>query len=196
MSTGKLFIISAPSGAGKTSLANALIKELSPRVTLKRVVTYTTRPPRPGEVDGIDYYFLSVADFEQRIEEAFFVEFSTVYGHYYGSPKDILSDMHSGLSYIMILDKSGALNMKASVSQARLIWVYTSSIQVLSSRLYSRNADDKDSIEQRLVIASQELGSLGLQGSFDYNLLNDDFSVALSNLKEIVLSEVLGFDRK
>lgn len=196
MSTGKLFVISAHSGAGKTSLVNSLIKELASEVPLKKVVTYTTRVPRPGEVEGIDYYFLSTSDFELKIKESFFIEFSTVYGHYYGSPKDILSNMLSGLSYVMIVDQEGALRIKEFVPEARLIWVYVSNMQILSDRLFSRGTDHKDSIKRRLAIAGQELEKSGLLERFDFRLLNDDFAVAISALKEIILSELGWFNKK
>src|SRR5437879_4794715 len=105
---GKLFVISASSGAGKTTLVTAIITHMGGHVNLERVVTYTTRTPAPGDVPGVDYHFVTPAQFQEKIAAGFFMEWSTAYGHYYGSPRSVLDEVAAGNSRILILDRAGA----------------------------------------------------------------------------------------
>lgn len=196
MSIGKLFIVSAPSGAGKTSLVDALIKELSLVIPLKKAVTYTTRSPRPGEINGVDYYFLSRPDFERKINESFFIEFSMAYGHYYGSSKEVIHNVNCGASYLMILDKEGALQVRSVFKDACLIWIYTSDIESLKSRLLLRGSEEQLEIEKRLKLACEELADFGSLDLFAYKVLNDEFDKALSCLKQIVVRELCNIGKK
>src|SRR5579862_9920541 len=105
---GRLFLVSAPSGGGKTTLVNAAIASLSREHSIKRLITYTSRSPRTGDVHGVDYHFVTPAEFQTLIEQEFFLEWSAAYGTFYGTPKEVLRDIAQGLSYIAIVDRAGA----------------------------------------------------------------------------------------
>jgi guanylate kinase len=188
---GKLFIISAPSGVGKTTIVDSVLDNWNHSVMLSRVITYTSRNPRVGEIAGKDYHFISVLEFEQKIEQGFFLEWSNAYGHYYGSPRSIVDDLEKGHSYIGILDRSGGLAVKAQVSDSVLIWVYTSSIQIIEQRLYARNTEDEQQIQKRLLLAQQELAAENGEKKYHYHIANDSLEHAVGELTKIIQKELL-----
>lgn len=190
--SGKLFVVSAPSGCGKTTLVDAVIKRLSGNFNIEKVVTYTTRQPRTGEVNGIDYNFISVQEFERKIAEQFFIEYSAVYHHYYGSPCHVIDEMRLGKSYIMILDLAGAISMRALFEQARLIWIYPPSLHALTQRLIERGSDDGEQIKRRIFLAKQELSDTIIHSKFDYFLLNDSLQQAIDAFEAILFKELCG----
>src|SRR6476620_10453002 len=149
---GKLFVISAPSGAGKTTLVNALLHEVGDSLSLKRVITYTTRSMGLGEEPGVDYHFISVQEFEHKIQQRFFLEWSVVYGTYYGSPASLIAQCKEGSSSILIVDSLGAQTVRAQVPDAIFIWIYTKGIDVLRERLILRGRDSQEKIEKRLLL--------------------------------------------
>jgi guanylate kinase len=184
--SGKLFIVSASSGAGKTSLVTAALQELQAFYPLERVVTYTSKQPRPGEVHGKDYYFMTAQAFEQKIAEGFFIEWSVAYGTYYGSPRSIVEGLALGKSYIAILDYAGAQAVAEAVKEAVLIWIKVPSLAVLRQRLAARAQDTQEQIERRLALAQQEMESAQKNALFKYTILNENFDVALKNFKTII----------
>jgi len=187
---GKLFIISAPSGAGKTTLVRALVDRFGTYYALERVITYTSKTPRSSEVRGHDYHFLSAAEFEEKIEKNFFMEWSKAYDAYYGSPRHIIDHLPTGKSYVVILDRVGAQQAAEVCSEAVLIWLYTKSIEHLRDRLIGRNADLIDVIERRLRRAQEEIDQ-ELQGPlYQYHVLNDDFEKALKRIVTIIKREL------
>ena len=127
---GKLFVVSAPSGAGKTTIVNFIVERYGHYFNLSRVVTYTTKKPHKSEKNGLDYYFVSKEEFEQKAKEDFFIEYSTAYGHYYGSPFHIVHDLDIGKSYILVIDQNGAKNVLNNVITLKNIGVKFASKKV------------------------------------------------------------------
>lgn len=186
---GKLFVISAPSGTGKTSLVNKLL-ELYSYSSLSRVVTYTTKNPRKSDTQGIDYFFISQEEFIKKIEHGFFLEWSNIYGAYYGSPKSILDEVKLGKSYIIILDRQGACNVKSWYKEAILIWIEPPNIKALFDRLCKRATETEDQILYRIKLAKEEIESERVEKVFNYNLINKDFNQTLEQLALIINYEL------
>jgi guanylate kinase len=187
---GKLFIVSAPSGAGKTTLVNNLCDHIGVECRLERVITYTTKKPRPGESDGKDYYFLSKDEFERKAQEGFFIEWSTAYGHYYGSPRYILNDFSEGRSHILIIDRQGAKAVYSQIQTAVLIWIYTENIGILSNRLRQRNTENDEDFLKRIALAQKEIEDERINSFYHYHVLNDNVEIAVQKLIAIVLDEL------
>ncbi len=187
---GKLFVISASSGAGKTSLANVVIERVGAQCSIERVVTYTTKKASSQEEHGKDYFFVTPQEFQERIQQGFFIEWSTCYDNYYGSPKNILTGMAQGRSYVAILDRLGTQAVAERVSDAVLIWIHTSDINILRDRLEKRARDSAEQIERRLQIATQELEQETNNRLYKYHVLNDDFDAAANELEHIVQAEL------
>lgn len=187
---GKLFIISAPSGAGKTSLIAATLKRLQNRWPIERVVTYTTKEPRNNEQDGIDYHFISPADFQKRIDHGFFLEWSTAYQTSYGSPRSIMNERGSGRSFILIIDRVGAERVKEQVDDAILIWIAAPSFKELERRLRHRATENPEQIDRRLKRARVEI-ELEIENSlYDFTIINDDFMVAQQELEQLIAKKL------
>lgn len=189
---GKLFVISAPSGTGKTTLVDALLLgwQQESSYPLKRVITYTTRTPRPGEVDGVDYHFVTVSDFKAKQEAGFFIETTEFCGNWYGSPSFILNPAIRGQdSFIFVIDQEGAHALKG-VPGVVFIWIMPPSIEELIVRLQKRSKDFDASLDKRVQKAQQELEREQQDRMYDYHLVNDDFSRTLSELKALVGAEI------
>ena len=189
-----IFIVSAPSGAGKTTLCDRLQAEFR---SLHYAVTATTRAPREGEVQGKSYYFLTREDFEQRLKEGRFLESAVVHGHRYGSPRDPVEQaLEEGKDVLMNLDVQGAASVRDYV--ARLpegdvlkrevvdIFVVPPSLEVLKNRLVQRGKDSQEVIERRLKQAEEEI-SHGRE--YRYLVVNDDLAEAYDNMRAIILAE-------
>ncbi len=182
---GKLFIISAPSGAGKTSLVNAILKTIGPHHPISRMITYTTKQPRAIEQDGYDFHFLTVSAFESRIREGFFLEWSNAYQAYYGTPRSIINDIEQGVSYILVIDRVGAQQIKRHINDAILIWLEVHHIDVLKERLLKRGTESEAQMEQRLKRAQQEIQLEQQEPLYEYHIINDNFNKAVENLYTI-----------
>lgn len=187
---GKLFVISAPSGAGKTTLVNALINDMGKSHNLERVITYTSKTPRPAEVNGIDYHFVTPAEFERLIGEGFFLEWSTAYGTYYGTPASIVEGLARGTSYIIILDRRGAQALAQLYKDLVLIWIEVLAISVLEERLRTRCQDTAEQIARRLVLAKDEMAQEKLMPFFRYHVMNNVFDDAYKTLQSIICNEL------
>jgi guanylate kinase len=196
MMAGKLFIISAPSGTGKTSLVNTLLRDWKNNERqLKKVVTYTTRPSRKDEVEGRDYHFISREDFEKKQEEGFFLESGLFCGNYYGSPANVLNPAYRNEdSYLLVIDRAGGLKIKDTPG-AVLIWITPPSLQELRTRLEKRGKDSIESIEQRIKKAQEELECEEREKSYAYHLINDDFVRAENELKSLVGAVIAGVEK-
>lgn len=190
--SGKLFVVSAPSGAGKTTLVNKLIYSLKVDLyKIDRIITYTTRLPKKGEVAGIDYHFITETEFKNKIGESFFLEWSNAYGAYYGSPKNIINErLLAGNSLITVLDRAGAKMVKLAYPDAILIWITPPDLETLQERLNGRSRDSQAEITYRLELAQAELELEKEQKLFSYTLVNDDFNNALQDLSGIVKKEI------
>ena len=187
---GKLFIVSAPSGAGKTTLVNAVIKWVCPKNPIKRVITYTSKIARRGEQNERDYHFLSSTEFEQKIKDGFFLEYSIAYGAYYGSPRSVLDEIKQGKSFILIIDRIGAKQVVKQTKCEVLIWIYPPSIEVLKQRLEYRATENSEQIQKRIVQAQKEIAQETSQKLYTYHVKNDVFEKAVQKLEAIIINEL------
>ena len=190
MKKGKLFVVSAPSGAGKTTLVQQVIKHIGHECSLQKVVTYTTKSPRPGEVQGRDYNFLSELEFKERIAEGFFIEHSTAYGSYYGFPREVFSFLEDGRSFMGIVDLAGAESIRAYTAEAILIGVRPPDVASLEERLTGRAGDSEEAIKFRLGLARDELAKIH-EGFFNHIIVNDELDKAVKVLESIVRQELV-----
>ncbi|MDZ7686732.1 MAG: guanylate kinase [Gammaproteobacteria bacterium] len=178
---GRLFVVAAPSGAGKTSLVRALI-ERCPDVEV--TVSHTTRPQRPGERDGVNYFFVSPREFKDMQARDAFVESATVFGNFYGtSYAEIDRVTASGRHVILEIDWQGARQIRATRPAALSIFILPPSLDTLRERLSARAQDDETTIDRRMAEAISEMSHYR---EFDYVVVNDDFGVALDQLDAIV----------
>lgn len=184
-SSGKLFVVSAPSGAGKTTLVTRVIERLNRSYDLKRVITYTSKQPRPGEVQGVDYHFLAEEEFKEKIASDYFVEYSTVYGAFYGFPRYIIAEIYKGASYIVIVDREGATSLKAHIKETVLIWIRPPNKEELEKRLINRAQDSNETIAFRLGLADAELSN-EVRYLFDNIIINDDLERAVDELATLI----------
>lgn len=188
--TGKLFVISACSGAGKTTVSQALLRECGSNFNLKKVTTSTSRAPRFGEINGVDYNFLSIDEFKRRMNQGFFLETTEYAGNFYGSPASMLKDLEHGKSYLMITDRPGALVIKKLVPSAVLIWLLVPDLRTLRQRLENRGTDSPEVIARRLALAEQEINQEEEEHAFDYHVQNSTFDVTVEQVKNIVEQEL------
>jgi guanylate kinase len=183
MSEGHLFIISGPSGAGKGTLVKALLRRV-PGLWVS--VSATTRPPRPGEKDGVDYYFLTQEEFEGRARKDEFLEHAVVHGNRYGTlRRSVERRLAHGIDVILEIDPQGAFQVRNQMQRSRLIFVRTSSSDELEKRIRHRGAESDEQIRTRLKTAEQELT---LERSYDHVVLNEDVSRATDDLVEYLRS--------
>ncbi len=186
MSVASLFLISAPSGAGKTSLVDALIKAANDNGSDKLCVSvsHTTRPKRPGEVDAANYHFVDSEVFAQMVENGEFLEHAAVYGNNYGTSKAWVNErLQQGCSVILEIDWQGAALVKQIMPEAISIFILPPSLETLRARLTSRGQDDSNVIEKRMAEAVSELSHYA---QADYLLINDNFETALAALTDII----------
>lgn len=186
MKKGTLFIVSAPSGAGKTSLTNYVVKALSPQYTLSKIITYTTRPARAGEIAGIDYHFVSPVEFERIKKAGEFLETTEYNGNSYGSPLSILTDLKNGKSFLLVLDRAGANHIKSLVENPILIWLTVPDAHTLQERIIHRGTESPQVLEQRLLLAQQEMCDEERDQSFAYHVVNNDFEQAAQEIIAII----------
>jgi len=180
---GDLFVISAPSGTGKTTLARALLKLLP---DLRHSVSYTTRKRRPGEIDGIDYRFISEAEFTRMAEACEFLEWAKVHGNFYGTSEKALKAMTGqGVDVLLDIDTQGARQTREKLPDAVLIFILPPSLKTLKERLVGRKSDSPEDIKKRLKRALDEIKEYKI---YDYVILNDKLEEALEELKAVVLA--------
>jgi len=190
---GSLFIVSAPSGAGKTTILRRVMAEVGGMVF---AVSHTTRSPRPGEQDGRDYFFVNQEDFLRMRDEGGFVEWAEVHGNYYGTSRSMLdSVMAEGTDVLHDIDVQGARKIRESGMEAVYIFILPPSLEVLEQRLRGRDSDPEEVIGRRLHNAVAEV-----EGYFEYDyvILNDDLEQALGDFKAVVNAQRLradAFDR-
>ncbi len=181
---GILFVVSAPSGAGKTSLCRELIDTFA---DLRQSISFATRPKRGGEQDGIDYYFVSTDSFKEMIEQRKFAEWAEVHGNLYGTAKDTLATIaESGLDLLLDIDCQGASQLKENCQRAVFIFILPPSYAELEKRLRGRGTDSEEVILQRLKNAENEISNARW---YDYLVINDDFKSAKEQLIAIINAE-------
>jgi len=183
MPQGQLFVISAPSGAGKTSLVAATIARVS---DLTVSVSHTTRSPRPGEVDGRDYHFVDQSEFDALIASQALFEHAQVFGNFYGTSKETIeSQLASGIDVILEIDWQGASQVRMMAPDAVSIFILPPTRDALRERLIGRQQDDSTIIDARMAEADETIEQAP---HFDYWVINDDFEIALGQLKSIIIS--------
>ncbi len=181
---GTLFVVSAPSGAGKTSLVAKLL-EADPSLHLS--ISHTTRPRRPKEQAGINYHFVDKSTFEEMIDADAFLEHASVFGNYYGTSKAAVAEpLAEGRDVLLEIDWQGAALVRQAHPDAVSIFIVPPSLEALRERLQGRAQDDPEVIESRLAEARTEMAQYH---EFDYLVVNDDFALALEELQAVVLAE-------
>jgi len=188
--TGQLFIVSAPSGAGKTSLVKALLERLS---GIEVSISNTTRAPRPGELSGVDYNFISEDGFQLLVAQNGFLEHATVFGNSYGTSKRLVEEkLAQGVDIVLEIDWQGAQQVRDVMGECCSIFILPPSKQVLEDRLRGRGLDSDDVINKRMRTAVDEMAH---HYEYDFLVVNDDFEVALNELLMIVKSQRLTMQR-
>ncbi len=187
---GNLLIVSAPSGAGKTSLVNALIKSIS---DLGVSVSHTTRPARPNERDGVDYHFVESSGFQSLIEQGQFLEHARVFDHDYGTSRHSVEHaLSAGKDLVLEIDWQGARQISREIPEVIKVFILPPSLDVLESRLTGRG-DESASIHERMQRARNEISHYH---EYDYVVINDHFNTTLEELKAIILAARHGYSRQ
>lgn len=187
--SGLAFVVTGPSGAGKNSVINRVMKELP---GLAFSVSYTTRPPRAGEIDGVDYIYVSREEFNRMVEEGEFIEHMTYLGDMYGTSRSQIEGIFAeGRDVILNIDVEGAKSLhETGLGRHTIVYVFLtpSSLDRLAERLRRRGTENEEGIEERLHVAESELKALP---TFDYLVINDDFEAAVDELRAIITAERL-----
>lgn len=184
MTLGTLYIVSAPSGAGKTSLITAMLETVQ---GIQVSISHTTRPMREGEIDGKHYHFVDKATFEQDIERNLFLEHADVFGNYYGtSHASVNEQLSQGIDVILEIDWQGAQQIRTLAPNTRSIFILPPSISELENRLVKRNQDAADVIAKRVAQAKEDVTHYS---EYDHIIINNDFDTALVELKSVFISQ-------
>ncbi|MEH6533527.1 MAG: guanylate kinase [Photobacterium frigidiphilum] len=193
MSKGTLYIVSAPSGAGKSSLINALL-ETNPTYDMKVSVSHTTRGMRPGEENGVHYNFISVEEFTELTEQESFLEHAEVFGNYYGTSRPWIEDqLNKGIDVFLDIDWQGARQIRVQMPAAKSLFILPPSKEELERRLNARGQDSEAIIARRMQEARSEISHYN---EYDYVIVNDDFDAALMDFKAIIRAERLKQDKQ
>jgi guanylate kinase len=180
-----LFVISGPSGSGKSSLIADVLKDLD---NFEKSISATTRSARSGEKDGDQYYFISKEKFEKQVEEKSFLEWAEYSGYYYGTPKKFVEDkLAAGINVILEIEVQGAMQVMESGTSAYYIFIVASTTGELRRRLLKRGTDSPDEIEKRMVIAEEELK---YKKHYDCIIVNNNYNEALQNLKDVLIGTI------
>jgi len=180
---GTLYIVSAPSGAGKSSLISALLDN-NPNSDLQVSVSHTTRDPRPGEVDGVHYHFVTVEEFKSSIEDNVFFEWAEVFGNYYGTSRKVIEQqLVKGIDVFLDIDWQGGRQVKTLMPEAKGIFILPPSRPELERRLIGRGTDSDDVIAGRMAKAVSEMSHYD---EYDYLIINDDFDQAVADFNAII----------
>ncbi len=187
---GILIIISAPSGAGKGSIIKEMCEQ---NENLWVSISATTRNPRPNDQDGVTYYFLSKEEFEEKLKENYFLEYTSYAGNYYGTPKkQIQEHLDQGQDVILEIEIEGAMNVKKRVPEALCVFIMPPSLKELKRRLENRGTDTKEKILERFKIAYKEMNEVT---KYNYVVINDDIKVAADKIISIIKAEKCRVDR-
>ncbi|MBQ4349428.1 MAG: guanylate kinase [Clostridia bacterium] len=185
MNKGSLIVVSAPSGCGKDTIVKDVVELMKDEIHLS--VSMTTREMRPGEAEGVNYFYVSVEEFKQKIESGEILEHAIYGGNYYGTPAGpVREQLESGKTVILIIEVEGGGNIKKLFPEAVKVFVIPPSFEVLEERLRGRGTDEEETIRSRLEIAKQELGRAG---EYDYIIENDVLEEAVEDLISIIRAE-------
>jgi guanylate kinase len=182
--TGQIFVFSAPSGAGKSTIAEALMERVD---ALAYSISHTSRRPRGSEQDGVDYHFVTRSTFRDMIEKNAFLEWAEVHGHQYGTSLEAINKQASaGLDILMDVDVQGGRNIKKQFPESVLIFLLPPSLETLENRLTTRGTDDPSVVKRRMAQAAEEIKSCSW---YDYIVINDDLEKAIHEAQSIIVSE-------
>jgi guanylate kinase len=188
---GTLYTVSAPSGAGKTSLVAALVKS-NPEVCVS--VSHTTRPMRPGEIEGVNYHFIDHATFEKMLSEAAFLEHARVFSNLYGTSQQwVIDTLKQGIDVILEIDWQGAQQVRKLMPETVSLFILPPSLACLRQRLTGRGQDDVSVIDARM---SEAISEMSHYVEADYLIINDDFTTALAQLQALISSQHLRLSRQ
>ena len=189
--TGQIIVISAPSGAGKDTVVKELMKRDSTNLWVS--VSATSRSPREGEKEGVDYYYLSKEEFEKKIEEGFFLEYTNYAGNYYGTPKKYIKEkIEQGIDVILIIEIEGASNIKKLIPEAIFIFIMPPSLKELVKRLKKRGTETNEKIIKRFHEAYKEVNDVS---KYNYVVVNDKLDEAVDKVESILRAEKCRVDR-
>jgi len=194
MTRGDLFIVSSPSGAGKTTLIRRVLED--PRIgrTLHFSVSHTTRSPRPGERDGVEYHFVDEAGFRAIEARGGFLEWAVVHGNLYGTSRaEVEPRLEKGLDVLLDIDVQGARQVRSHVPEAVKVIVFPPSREVLEARLKARASDAPEVVRRRLAAARKEMEEWG---EYDYAIINEDLEAAVDELRSILVARRAGKSRR
>ena len=187
---GLFLVVSGPSGAGKDTICQKLIKENS---NIWMSVSMTTRKPRPLEKDGVDYFFVSSEEFENKINDNTFLEYASYNDNYYGTPKDKVEEkLNEGKDVILVIDINGAINIKKIIPSALFIFIMPPDMETLKNRLIGRKTESKDKVVKRFITAYNEVNNYK---KYNYVVVNDKVEDAVNKVKSIIQSEKCRVDR-
>lgn len=187
---GMIIIVSAPSGAGKTSICDSLIKSDK---NIVYSISTTTRQPRKGEKNGREYFFVDNEKFKDMVKKNLFVEYAKVHNYFYGTSKKILEEtLNKGKDILLDIDVQGAIKIKEQYKDALMIFITTPTLKILKERLIKRNKDSMNVINTRVKNAKKELTYLP---RYDYLVLNDKLDISIENVKSIIKAERLSIKR-
>lgn len=177
---GKLIVVSGPSGVGKDSIVNEYLKNSNDHLS----ISATTRTPRDGEINNVHYYFLSKEEFKEKINNDDFLEYAIYNGCYYGTPKSSVEEyLNKGINVLLVIEVKGAFQIKEKMKDSILVFIMPPSIDELKRRIKERNKDTDEMINNRLIIAEEEIG---LKHRYDYEIVNDNLLDAVNELKKII----------
>ena len=181
---GRLFVISGPSGAGKGTICKKLLESVDISIS----TSMTTRAPRPGEIDGKDYYFVTVDEFEEQIANGGMLEYARVFDNIYGTPKDmVIKQLERGRDVILEIDVQGGLQIKKKMpEQAVLVFVLPPDLTTLRQRIIDRGTETEEVIDKRF---NEAINEIKLIGEYDYYVVNDELDDAVYDLKAIIMAE-------
>lgn len=187
---GILVVLSGPSGTGKGTICKELLRSYP---NLHYSISATTRPPRPGEINGQNYWFVSREQFQAMINNDELLEYAEVYGNYYGTPRRYVTDLlNSGRDVVLEIDTQGAMQIKTKFPQGVFIYIVPPSLEELAQRIYKRGTDSYESIRQRLSCVNEELM---YAGNYNYIVVNDELSEAVRKAAAIIIAEKCRSDR-
>ncbi len=182
MAKGPLIILSGPSGSGKTTVTSRLLAVSG--LPLRQSISATTRSPRNGERDGVEYYFLSLEEFQQKIAAGEFLEWATVICNFYGTPREPVERLRQqGIGVLLVIDVQGAAQVRKSRPDHVSIFLTTPSLEVLEKRLRDRNSEDEATIQRRLATARKELQRAG---EYTHQVVNDDLDTTVRELQTLI----------
>jgi len=185
---GLLFVLSGPTGSGKTTIAQHVLSHIAKTHNISKVITYTTRQPRHNERNGIDYHFVTPEDFLNKKNNNFFLETTTYDNHWYGSSREIIDNLAHGQSFLLVIDRQGAKNIKNLHAEAILIWIDVPNLQTLEARLKNRN---DNVLARRLAIAAKEINEEVKEKLFKHHVLNDNLEIVVQDVIHIINDELI-----